>query len=146
MKSSAFANNSAAGDLCRRFLRDERGTPAVEFGILAPVFFMLLFSVMQISVAYFKGSTVQWAVDRAVRVAMINPAATSDDVREAVRSDLSAIGTPDFTFSYTVEAVEGVQLGHATATYSVPVDLPMFPEFSVPFTVDTYVPVPPGET
>ena len=141
---SAFASPRCQS-VWRRFVRDKSGALAIEFGILAPVFFMLLVGVMQLSFAYFKGATMQWAVDRAVRIAMIDSTATITEVRAALDADLGTIGTPDIEFSYVIDDSGAVPLAHVVARYVVPVAIPLLPEFSLPFQVDSYVPVPSEE-
>ncbi len=52
----------------RRMRRDARkGSAALEFAIVAPVFFILLMGIVENGIIYFAGSTLQYATDHAAR-------------------------------------------------------------------------------
>lgn len=52
----------------RRFLRDLRGASAVEFAIVAPVFFMFMFSTFEVAWFYFVNASVDGASIHAARL------------------------------------------------------------------------------
>ena len=62
------ANKSGGKRLRGRFLRDRRGSSAVEFAIVAPVFLMLMFSTFEVGWYYFVNSTVDGAATSAARM------------------------------------------------------------------------------
>jgi Flp pilus assembly protein TadG len=123
-------------------LHDKDGATAVEFAIVSPVFFMMLIGIVQLSIAYFHGTTMQWAVDRAMRRAMVDATITASEVEELVRNDTSAIGTPEISLSYSVDDSNEIAIAHVTANYEIPVHVLFVPEFTMPFFVEAYVPVP----
>lgn len=141
---SVFANIMSAARGPRGHLaRDTCGTSAVEFAIVAPVFFLMLFALIQLSLAFFHGTTIQWAVERAVRTAMIDPDITLEEIRTLTEENLSAIGTPDIALTYVVDTSGVMPLARVTANYDVQVELPFVSGFTIPFSVETYVPLPP---
>jgi Flp pilus assembly protein TadG len=125
-----------------RLRREESGATAVEFAIIAPIFFMMLIAIVQLSIAYFHGATVQWAVDRAMRVAMVDADITSTEIQALVEEDLGVIGTPDIDLSYTVDTSTDIPLAHVVAYYELPVQILFVPEFTMEFSVESYIPVP----
>ena len=62
----------------RRFLRDEQGTYAVEFGLIALPFFGLLCAIMEVAWVSFNGEQLQAAVDRAARQVLTGRAQTNN--------------------------------------------------------------------
>src|SRR5688500_4203507 len=57
-------------------LRDESGTAAVEFAIVASVFITLLIGIAYASIMLHSNAALQWAVETAARTASLNPAIT----------------------------------------------------------------------
>lgn len=53
--------------LSRRFSRAQGGTTAIEFGVLAPVFFALLGATLELSLAFFASQTLDSAVNDSAR-------------------------------------------------------------------------------
>lgn len=47
------ASTASARDVWRRFRRNGRGSAAVEFALVAPVFFALLFAIIETGVMFF---------------------------------------------------------------------------------------------
>lgn len=133
---------SASGKTRRRLTRGEDGVSAVEFAIIAPFFFVLVFGIVQVSFAYFQGATMQWAVERAVRTAMIDADASAAEIQDLVDASMDTIGTPDIALTYDIEDGGPVTLAHVTASYGIPVEIPMVPEFTLNFSVNSYIPVP----
>lgn len=54
-----------------RLRSDQRGATAIEFGLIAPVFFALLLSVIDIGRYMWTLNTMQYAVDGAIRAGVI---------------------------------------------------------------------------
>ena len=125
-----------------RVASDTTGSTAIEFGIVAPIFFLMLFAIVQLSFAFFQGSTIQWAIERAVRTAMIDPGVTSEEIKTLVDEKMGTIKTPNIAFQYIIDDSGVVPLSHVTASYAVPVDIPFVSGITIPFAVDSYIPVP----
>lgn len=61
----------------RSFLfRDQRGVAAIEFGLLAPAFFMLMIAIIEICYYVYMSTSIQRAVEKAVFDLRTNHAAT----------------------------------------------------------------------
>jgi hypothetical protein len=108
-----------------RFWRDQRGTSAVEFAVVVPVFLGLVFLVLNICVALWAEAALNFAVDQAARCMSVQRG-VCDNVTDAVNQH-PYIGpniTP--TFSQAVGASCGYSIS-ATATYVLNVGLTSVP-------------------
>lgn len=66
----------------RLFVRNKRGASAVEFAIVAPVFFMLMFTTFEVGWFYFVNSTLDSAVMNAARVLRTGQVQKADLTKE----------------------------------------------------------------
>lgn len=60
---TAFVRNAV-----RRFRRDSRGSAAVEFAFIAPVFFVLLFAIIETAIVFFASQVLEGAVQDTGRL------------------------------------------------------------------------------
>ena len=136
MKNFGFAR--------RRLQRDERGATALEFAILTPVFLVMLFAVLQVSIAFHKGNTAQWAVKKAARQVLLDDSMTESQVQALVDSNLDAIGESlRLHVHYTVDTSGSVPIGRIRATYVHKVSVPALTTFYARFPIDVVVPKAP---
>lgn len=61
----------------RRFSRDENGTTAIEFGVLAIPFFAFLFAIIETALVFFSGQVLETAVSDSARLIMTGQAQSS---------------------------------------------------------------------
>ncbi len=61
--------------LLRRFIKNEKGTTAVEFGLLAIPFFLLLAAIVEIGLAFFVNRMLDYAVMESARLIKTGQAA-----------------------------------------------------------------------
>jgi Flp pilus assembly pilin Flp len=73
MPSTAFVRNAM-----RRFRRNRRGSVAVEFAVIAPIFFGLLFAIIESAMVFFAGQVLETGVQDSGRLIY-----TSQNVTEA---------------------------------------------------------------
>lgn len=64
---SSPASTAAAANIFRRFRRNRRGSAAVEFALVAPVFFALLFAIIETGIMFFAGQILETATQNSVR-------------------------------------------------------------------------------
>jgi Flp pilus assembly protein TadG len=62
--------------LISRFTRAGSGTAAVEFALIAPAFFALLYAIMQVALIFFAQQALQTATTQASRLILTNQAQT----------------------------------------------------------------------
>ena len=127
----------------RRFRRDRSGAGALEFALIAPALIFMIVGVIQVSIALYKGSTVQWVAERAVRTAMLDSSVDSDRLREIIEADLMEMGEDlEGEVAFLVDDSGVVPVGRITVNYAYPVALPMLDTIQAHFSVDTAVPMP----
>lgn len=66
----AKPRGSLLGRLVRRFRRDRRGATAVEFAMIAPMFFGSLFAIMETGTLYLRVTALETGVEDAKRVTL----------------------------------------------------------------------------
>ena len=68
------ARRVAAAASVRRLVRQQDGTAAVEFGLIAAPFLALVFAIMETAIVFFAGQTLETAVADSARLIMTNQA------------------------------------------------------------------------
>jgi len=66
----------SSGNLLRRFRRNRRGSAAVEFALIAPLFFGLLFAIIEVSMIFFAGQVLETVTQDSARAVMTGQAQT----------------------------------------------------------------------
>jgi Flp pilus assembly protein TadG len=71
---SPAASTAAATNVFRRFRRNRRGSAAVEFALVAPVFFALLFAIIETAIMFFASQVLETVTQDAARQVMTGQA------------------------------------------------------------------------
>jgi Flp pilus assembly protein TadG len=66
-----------AGNILRRFRRNHRGSAAVEFALVAPIFFGLLFAIIEVAMVFFASQLLETATQDSARMIMTGQAQTA---------------------------------------------------------------------
>ncbi len=125
----------------RHFIRDQDGAVAVEFALVSSVFLAVLLGICYLGIMLFNNMSLEWAVEKAARVAEVNSAATQSDIAGAVNSYLASEGLPNATVRYSSTVSGGVTIATISASYSQTYALPMISTFHLNFTSNLSVPV-----
>lgn len=75
MSSPAGSTDTVRKALCR-FRRNRRGSAAVEFALVAPVFFALLFAIIETAIVFFAGQVLETVTQDSSRMIMTGQAQT----------------------------------------------------------------------
>jgi Flp pilus assembly protein TadG len=67
-----------AGNVLRRFRRNHRGSAAVEFALVAPIFFGLLFAIIELAMVFFASQVLETATQDSAREIMTGQAQTAN--------------------------------------------------------------------
>jgi Flp pilus assembly protein TadG len=59
---------ASAGNILRRFRRSRRASAAVEFALVAPIFFALLFAIIETSIVFFASQVLETITQDSARV------------------------------------------------------------------------------
>ncbi|MBX3431557.1 MAG: pilus assembly protein [Hyphomonadaceae bacterium] len=128
----------------RSLTREQGGTAAVEFAMIAPVLFACIVGLLMLGMAYYEGATVQWSLERTLRAAMLDPDITASEIEAALNERLEPIGSPDIDFSYVIDDSGSVPVAVATANYDVPLHVPFVPDLALHFSAESVAPAPAG--
>jgi Flp pilus assembly pilin Flp len=66
--------SAPAGNLLRRFRRNRNASAAVEFALVAPVFFALLFAIIETAIVFFASQVLETMTQDSARVLMTGQA------------------------------------------------------------------------
>jgi Flp pilus assembly pilin Flp len=122
--------------------RDESGSAAVEFALVAPPLLTMIVGVLMLGMAYFEGASVQWAMERSLRAAMVHPDLSATEIEAMLMEDLQEAGSPEIDFNYEIDETGAVPLAVATASYDVALNIPFVPDLSLHFAAENVGPVP----
>ena len=70
MMSPPAAPTAFARDVLRRFGRNRKGSAAVEFALVAPVFFALLFAIIETAIMFFANQLLETVAQESARQIM----------------------------------------------------------------------------
>jgi Flp pilus assembly protein TadG len=65
---------ASVGNLLRRFRRNRSASAAVEFALVAPVFFALLFAIIETAIIFFAGQVLETMTQNSARVLLTGQA------------------------------------------------------------------------
>ena len=128
-------------DPVRTLIRGEGGVTAVEFAMVLPVFITLLFGIFEFSRMIFISSSVQHAIDRASRLAVIDNDVSNADIEAEIAEFLSVSGSPPVNISIVRTMIGTTDVAQVTAQYDHVVSGPFIPEFTVQWNFDTVIPL-----
>jgi Flp pilus assembly protein TadG len=74
---SPAASTASVRKALRRFRRNRRGSAAVEFALVAPVFFALLFAIIETAIVFFAGQFLETVTQDSARMIMTGQAQTA---------------------------------------------------------------------
>src|SRR3954468_826064 len=72
--SSPAGWTAALAKALRRFRRNRRGSAAVEFALVAPIFFALLFAIIETAIVFFAGQVLETVTQDSARMIMTGQA------------------------------------------------------------------------
>jgi Flp pilus assembly protein TadG len=93
----------------RSFRTNSDGYTAVEFGLIAPIFLMLLFGIMAVGLFFFTTFSLENAVDQASRLLRTGQAQTANMTRDQFKQKVCELapGYVDCTNKMRVNVVSG---------------------------------------
>lgn len=87
MSSPAAATVSVRNALYR-FRRNRRGSAAVEFALIAPMFFGMLFAILETAIIFFAGQVLDHGMQESARLMLTHQAQDSGMSETAFKTDL----------------------------------------------------------
>ncbi len=127
----------------KRYIRDERGSAAVEFSLVVPTFLIFVAGTFAVGWAAHSTHNLRFALAEGARALQLKPTLTQSQLQTLVRSKVYDAHNPE-TVSVTLSLSPlsgGVQLAHTTATYPVSFTVPLIGSYSFSYSVSMTVPV-----
>ncbi len=126
-----------------RFRDDERGTSALEFGLIAPLLFTFIFASVQLGWALHCGSQVRFALDTAARQLLLDPNTTQAQLRSAMTPILTGTVDPaQVAITLTQDASNpAVTMARAESVYTHQLQIAFLPVYTLQFRARTAVPI-----
>lgn len=87
----AASTKSGKNRLTRRFVRDEQGATAVEFGLVALPFAALIFAILETAMVFFAGQTLETSVNYAARIVRTGQAQEQGLSQSEFRSEVCKV-------------------------------------------------------
>lgn len=142
------------GRVCRRLRGDSRATTAVEFGIVAPLLFAIMFGILAFGLQFATRIAVTYAATEGGRAAVggLSDAERESLARSAIIRALTAMSPLVDPTKAAVNVVQADDAGDRKIDISITYNdtrfalLPFVPDFSNlnPVTVEYYVTDPSG--
>jgi Flp pilus assembly protein TadG len=102
--------------------RDQRGVASLEFGILAPVLFLVLIGTIDIGRMFYTRQGLEYATEEAARYYMLNPLSATSTVTSHLQSkmpgSMGAAVLVAYADTANCNANNSVTCTTITATYS----------------------------
>ena len=131
---------NAAINHLRRLKRDVAGATAVEFAVVGPVLFILVFGIIQTGLLIFTKQQLHYAVESAVRSVMINPAMAESEVRTHILNKMSTINDSDLVVIAPIGTtfLNSIEMRNIIAEYDFNFFVPYSNLSSMTLTSDGY--------
>lgn len=124
----------------RRFAREDSGAYAVEFALISTAFFTLMFGTAYISIMMWYRSTLQWAVEKGIRMAAIDKTTTQAQITTAINDYLTSASLGNATVTYSTAVYSGVNVSTVTASFTKSVTIPFVSTFDQTYSSTAKIP------
>jgi Flp pilus assembly protein TadG len=118
---SRAASTASVRNLLRRFGRSRRGSAAVEFALVAPVFFALLFAIIETAIIFFAGQVLENITQDSAREILTGQAQTAGYLKADFQKEVCKKIPALFSCGNVVVDVQSYT-NFASVTISSPID------------------------
>ena len=143
--SNAPARGPRQGRGWRRLFGCGRGATAVEFGLVAPVFLVMMLGIFELGRAMWIKATLQFAVEEAARYAIVNTSATTTTVATEAQNTCTGTGMStnvcNGAFAASQDTTGGKTFVSITASYNFQVIAGIVPFPDVTLSARSRVPL-----
>ncbi len=104
--------------LCARVAACRLGSVAIEFAVLLPVFFALIYGLFEFSRIAWTQSTLEYAVEEAARYAMINPEASETEISAVANDNATGLDVALIEFGVSFDTLGGGEFVTVDGSYT----------------------------
>ena len=124
------------------FTRDTRGSTAVEFAFIAPVFILLVVAAILFGQAYYALGSVQWAIERTARDLMVDGELTEAEFENRVRQLTDSLTAMNYTVAYQDVMYGEIRVTEITTTLQYTINVPVVGSYTLTYPVEVHSPRP----
>ncbi len=106
----------------RMRLHGRSGSALIEFAMVAPVFLLLMFAIIETSILYFAQSTLQFATDNAARLVRTGQVQASAMTKTAFRNQICGSIAPLLACNGNLQVDMQAYTGFGGANFTDPLD------------------------
>ncbi|MEA2865430.1 MAG: hypothetical protein QOE39_145 [Bradyrhizobium sp.] len=129
------ASTASVRNTLRRFRRNRRGSAAVEFALVAPVFFALLFAIIETGIMFFASQVLETITQESARIIQTGQAMTPGGVTPTQTGPLTQADFKKFVCDPLTNPLANVLFDCTNGIY---VDVESSPS-SWPMTISTQI-------
>lgn len=112
----------------RRLLREQHAASTVDFAFALPVLATIMLGTMQLGQYFHVSGSLQHALGEGIRLAKVDPTATSTEIRAEVEDEMAAIDTSNITgFAFVRGTSSGIDYGAVAIRYQLEPMIPLVP-------------------
>lgn len=100
-----------------RIWRDRRGSPALEFALIAPLFFAAVFGTFELGRALYERNRVSSAAAIAMRTISLDRTASDTTIENAIKAKLNGVDPTDLTITITPVTIADQSFKKIEITY-----------------------------
>lgn len=93
--------------MIKKFGADRGGSPALEFALIAPLFFAAVFGTFELGRGLYERSRFEAAAAIATRTLSLDPDATESAIKDAIYAKLDAYDPDDLNITITDKPIDG---------------------------------------
>lgn len=145
MKPRLLKTKPAKTNWLRRAAKDKRATAAVEMALVAPVFMLVVFGIIEIGRAWWAMHTLEYAMESTARHALVNPTISDGDLAAYAQTTWSGMHPNSASLNVTITrtTVSGVSMINVAGAYTFSSVVPLPGGWdSVPLQSDARLVVP----
>ncbi len=107
---------------------------------MSTAFLTLLFGASYIGIMMWYRSSLQWAVEKGIRMAAIDKTTTQTQITTAINGYLTSVSLPNATVAFNTAAYSGVQISTVTASFTKSVTMPFVSTFNLTYSSTAKIP------
>jgi Flp pilus assembly protein TadG len=127
--------------LAARLRKADDGSAAVEFALVAMAALVVFLGIIEFGRVLYMRNEISYAIDRAARKILVNPAVINSEVEEILRNAITFGAPADLKITFGSETVETVPFRTLLINYPVTLLIPNLTNNKFTLSVERRVPL-----